>query len=79
MENFDPFDCVERHRDVAVMMPRLRIVQTNAIDEHEHLAEIGAANGEIGLHAALATRPHVDRRSQSKHVGDAVDRQACAI
>ena len=75
MENFDPLDRVERHGDVAVVVARLRIVQTHAVDEHEHLAEVGAANREVGLNAALASGPHVHGRGQAQHVRDAVDRQ----
>ena len=75
VENFDPFDRVERHGDVAVMVARLRIVQSHAVDEHEHLAEVGAANREVGLNAALTAGPHVHGRGQAQHIRNAADRQ----
>ena len=56
-------------------MARLRVVQANAVDEHEHLAEVGAAHREIRLHAANAARTHVHRRDQPQHIGNRVRRQ----
>ena len=70
VQDLDALHRVERHRDVAVVMARLRVVQPDAVDEHEHLAEVRAAHREIGLHAANAARPHVHRRRQAQHVGD---------
>ena len=75
MEDFDPLDRVERHGDVAIMVTRLRIVQSHAVNEHEHLAEVGAADREVGLDAALTAGPHVDGRGQAQHVRNAADRQ----
>ena len=75
VQDLDALDGVERHRNVAVVMARLRVVQTHAVDEHEHLTEVRAAHGEVGLHAADAAHPHVDRRRQSQHVGDRLHRQ----
>ena len=61
---------VERNRDVAVVMARLGIVQAHAIDEHQHLAEVRAAHGEVGLHAGDPPHPNVNRCRQSQHIGD---------
>jgi hypothetical protein len=53
----------------------LCIVQPHAVHEHQHLAEVGAANGEVTLDPAHAAHAHVDRRGQAKHVGDRLHRQ----
>ena len=75
VENLDPLHIVKRNRDIAVVMARLRVVHANAVDEHEHLAEVRAAHGKIRLHAANAARTHVNRRHEPQHVGDRMRRQ----
>ena len=54
------------------MVARLRVVQPHAVHEDEHLAEVGAAQREIALHAEHATGAHVHGRDQPQHVGDGV-------
>ena len=75
VQDLDTLHGVERHRDVAVMVAGLLIVQPHAVHEHEHLAETGAAHGEVALNTPLAPGPHVDRRKQPQHVGDRIHRQ----
>jgi hypothetical protein len=41
-------------------MAGLWVVESNAVDEHEHLAESGAANREVRLDAALSARSDID-------------------
>ena len=72
VENLDSLDQIERHRYIAVVMPGLRVVQPDAVHEHQHLAKGGAAKREVGLDAALAARADVDRGGQPQDVGDAV-------
>ena len=75
MKNLDPLDIVQRHRDIAVVVARLRVVDANAVNEDEHLAEVGATYRKIRLHAANAAGTHVNRRHEPQHVGDRMRRQ----
>src|SRR5688572_26255369 len=50
-------------------MARLRVVEPHAVDEHQRLTEARASNDEVGLHASLAPRAHVDARRKPQHVG----------
>ena len=61
VQDLNPLDELERHRDVAVVMARLGVVQPHAINEHQHLPERGSTNREVGLHSALTASPDVDR------------------
>ena len=56
-------------------MPRLRIVQPDTVDQHQHLSKIGAANGKVGLDAHFTASPHIHRGRQAQHVGHAVHGQ----
>ena len=71
VQHLDALHGVERNRDVAVVMARLRVVQAHAVDEHEHLTEVGAAHGEVGLHAATPrVRTSTDDASRSTSATD---------
>ena len=69
-EHLDPLDLVERDRDVAVVMSRLRVVEAHAVDEHERLAERGAAQREVRLHAAVAACGDVEPAREPQRVGE---------
>jgi len=75
VQHFDPLDRVERYGDVAVVMTGLRVVEADAVDQHQHLAEVGAANREIRLRAPLASSPHIHGPQQPQHVRDAMHRK----
>jgi hypothetical protein len=57
------------------VVARLRVVQADAVNEHEHLAESGPAKREVGLDSPDAPRANIDGGSQPQHVRDAVHRQ----
>jgi hypothetical protein len=75
VQHFDALHGVERNGNVAVVVSGLRVVQPNAVDEHQHLSKVRAAHGEIRLHAALAPRADVDRGHQSQDVGHGMCRK----
>jgi hypothetical protein len=75
VEDLDSLHGVEGNRDVAVVMTGLGIVQPHAVHQHQHLPEVGAANGEVTLDPAHAAHAHVNRRGQAEHVGDRLHRQ----
>jgi hypothetical protein len=56
-------------------MTGLRVVDRHAVNEHERLAEGGAADGQVGLDAARASRPHVNAADEAQRVGHRHDRQ----
>ena len=56
-------------------MSGLRVVEPDAVDEHERLAESGPPNREVGLDASLAPGSHVDRGHEPEGIGHAVHRQ----
>src|SRR6185436_3999215 len=74
VQNFNPLNEIERDRDIAIVMARLRIVQSYAVNEHQHLAEGRSAKREVGLNAAGAARTNVDRRREPQDVRDAMHR-----
>src|ERR1039458_6386456 len=49
--DFNALDVFERHRDIHVGVAGLRVAEAHAVEQDEGLAEAGAADGEIGLHA----------------------------
>ncbi len=51
-QDLDPLDVEQRDRNVAVVVARLGVVEAGAVDQHQRLAEAGAADGEVGLDAA---------------------------
>jgi hypothetical protein len=53
----------------------LCIVQPHTVHEHQHLAEVAAANGEVTLNPAHPAHAHVNRRGQPEHVGHRLHRQ----
>ncbi len=69
------FDRFERHGNVGVVMPGLRVVQADAVHHHQRLAESGAADAEIRLHAVRPARPHLDARKQAQDVVGIRNRQ----
>jgi hypothetical protein len=75
VQDLDPLDRIKRHRHVTVVMPGLRIVQPHAVDQHQHLPEMGAADREVRLQAAHAAGAHVDRRRQPEHVRHTLHRE----
>ena len=74
-QHLDALDVEQRHRDVAVVMPRLGVVETGAVDEHQRLAEAGAADREVGLDAARPALAHLDARDQPQRVDRLRQRQ----
>ena len=75
-QHLDALDVEQRDRDVAVVVPRLRVVEASAVDQHEGLAEAGAADREVGLDAARAALAHLDAGHQPKRVDRRRQRQA---
>ena len=41
------------------MVAGLHVVQAHAVHQHQHLPEPGAPDGEVGLHAPLASRANI--------------------
>ena len=60
------------------MVPGLRIVEAHAVEQHERLAEDGAADGEIALHAVGRAFGEVERRVQLEQIDQRVEHQALA-
>lgn len=77
-QDLDSLDRIERHRNIAVVVPGLRVIEPNAVDEHQRLAEVGAANREVRLDASDAARTDINGRHQPERVGRA-HRQACQL
>ena len=75
-QDLDALDVEQRHRHVAVVVPRLGVVEPGAVDQHQRLAEGGAADGEVGLDAARAALAHLDAGHQPQRVDRRRHRQA---
>ncbi len=78
-QHLDALDVEQRHRDVAVVMPGLGVVEAGAVHQDQGLAEAGAADGEVGLDAARAALAHLDAGHQPQRVDRRGDRQAGEI
>ena len=59
-------------------MAGLRVVETHAVEQHEGLAEAGAADGEIGLHAVGRALGEVERGVELEQIDQRVEHQALA-
>ena len=60
-------------------MPGLCVVQPDAVDEHEILAERGAADREVGLHALGTARARIDAGHEAQRVDDRRDADGVQI
>lgn len=67
-DDLDAIEGRDRHRDVAVVMAALAVVEPDAVDEDEALAEGRTTDGEVGLHATTAARPDVDAGHEAQPV-----------
>ncbi len=75
-QDLDALDVEQRHRHVAVVVPRLGVVEPGAVDQHQRLAEGGAADGEVGLDAPRSALAHLDAGHQAQRVDRGGDGQA---
>ena len=62
-KHFDPFDILQWHGDVGIMMPRLRVVDPHPVHQDQNLREGGSAHGEIGS-ACQTERANEYRRTR---------------
>ena len=69
---------IQRHGDIHIVMAGLDVVQAQAVEQHQGLAEAAAANGKIGLHAVGSALLQVERRVQPQQVGQGVGDQVHA-
>ena len=76
--HFDALHAFERHRDIHVVMPGLRVVEAHAVEQDEGLTEARAADGEVHLHAVGRAFGEVERRVQLEQVHQRVEHQALA-
>jgi len=53
----------------------LGIIESYAIDEHQHLTKTRAANRKIALHAPFAASADIDGTRQPEHISNRRDRQ----
>ena len=74
-QHLHPFDLIQCHGEVGVVMPGLRVVDAHTVNQHEHLAKPGAPHGEVRLHAPRPARPHIDAGDESHQIGDGAGRQ----
>ena len=76
--HFDALHAFEGHRDVHIVMAGLWVVQTHAVEQHEGLAEAGAADGEIRLDAVGGAFGEVERGVELDQIDERVEHQALA-
>ena len=69
---------IERDGDVHVVMPGLDIVEALAVEQHEGLSEIRAADGEIGLHSVGGALLEIERRVEPEQVEERIEHQGVA-
>jgi len=60
-------------------MSRLRIVHSDSVDQHQRLAEIAAADGEIGLKAIRRARVNVQRWIETEIIEEGVGESLCIV
>jgi hypothetical protein len=68
MQHLDAANGIERHRDVQVEVPSLRIVHPHAVQQDQRLFEGGAADRQISLHAIRSTFLQIERRVETQHI-----------
>ena len=73
--HLDARDGVHRHRDIHVVVAGLDVVEAHAVEQHEGLLEVGAADGEVGLYAVGRAFLQVERWVEAQHVDDGVEEQ----
>jgi len=74
-QHLDALDVVQRDGEIAVVMPGLGVVQTNAVEQHQRLTEASAADREIGLHVRTPGA-HVNAGREPQHVFNRPNRQS---
>ena len=52
------------------MVSGLAVVQPDAVNEHDDLAESTTAHGEVGLRAEVSAAAHLDTPGEPQHIGD---------
>src|SRR5579864_5175199 len=77
-ENLQAADGVGRNRNLGVEMAGLRVVQAQAVDEHQGLSEISAVNRDIGLDAVDAAALHIERGIETEQIEQRVRQQFLA-
>lgn len=75
MQHFDPADRIDGDGKIHIVMTGLRIIEAEAIEQHEGLAIAGAADGDVALHAIGRTLLKIERGIKVEEVGDAVDEE----
>lgn len=73
-EDLDALDALERDVEVDVEVRRLSIAGTHPIDQDQHLAEHGAAHGDVGLHRRASL--HVRGECRGEQLRDGACRTA---
>ncbi len=72
MQDFHLADGFEGHGDVHVVVAALHVVEAQAVEQDEGLAEVAAANGHVGLHAIGAARLEIERRVEAEQIGEGI-------
>ena len=71
VQHLDPLNRLERHRQVHVVMPGLRIVHPQPIHQHQGLPEGSAANRQIGLHSVRPALLQIHLRIETQNIDQA--------
>ena len=79
VDHFDPIDRTDGHRDLAVVMAALAVVQAEPVHEHETLTERRAAHREVRLHVARPTRARVESGDQPQTFDDGRDADSLEV
>jgi len=74
-QHFDSGDGIERHGNIHVVMAGLDVVETEAVEQHQGLFEVGAADGEIVLHAIGRAGLEVERRIEAQGIDQGIEEQ----
>jgi hypothetical protein len=59
-QHFHSLQSVKWNGDVEIVVSRLRVVHSQAIDQNQRLTESGTAQGKIALHAIAAALAQIN-------------------
>ena len=74
-KDLNAIDAIERHGNVGVVVSGLAVVQPDAVNEDDDLAESTTTHGEVGLRAEVPAAAHLDAPGEAQHIGDGPGRQ----
>ena len=68
LQDLDPLHGVERHRHVEIMVPGLRVIQAQAVEQDQRLAEGCSPDRHVALHQVGRPLPEIERRIQPEKI-----------